>query len=324
MLSFWMKRREKIAKVDSEYIEARGSYDAESQNHERIDTRVFIESINTMLEDTVKQHHVVNGQHEELSRLADKIRKHMDSISVLTADTNTSADSLYSESKNLSDITEATVRKSSEGKEAIEEMTRVIRTLEEENKNSIKGINELVARFAKVHEVVDLINGIASQTNLLALNAAIEAARSDEQGRGFAVVADEVRKLAEMTKASTSDISDMIQEIEDKAKKVLTSSDKYNEVIEEGTKVSYKAVEKIEEGLSGITKVEKAVQDVLEILQLQKAKIRDVSSEIIGINDILSVTTKSIINHIEQAKIVDNQLEETKKNLITFGQKAMG
>lgn len=283
----------------------------------------FIETMKKLLKDTVKQHHTVNDQHNDLASLTEEVKDHMNTISNLTLRTNEATEALYSEGIKLIEITDDTVKMSQEGKMAIEEMTEIIRVLENENINSKKMIDELAEKFIRVNEVVKLINNIAAQTNLLALNAAIEAARAGEHGKGFAVVAGEVRKLAEQTKDSTKDIAELIEEISSQTQNVIDNSEKSNEVIAKGVKTSVQAIDKIELSLSSVVKVDTEVKEVMKILTQQKAQISNMSSEINNIDNLLKTTAKAINVHIEEADIVDNHLEKTSKFVKEFGKKVI-
>lgn len=281
----------------------------------------FLHEMSELLTKTVKQHHIVDDEHNVLGKLADKVKIHMNEISNLTKNTNELTDRLYTEGNNLIEITKDTVEKSNDGKNAIEDIVQIIRSLENENRNNTENINELARRFSQVNEVVKLITNIANQTNLLALNAAIEAARAGEQGKGFAIVAGEIRNLAEMTKQSTKDISSLIGSIEEETKVVLDNTDRSNDVIAKGVKASVNAAEKIEESLSSTSKVEQEVKGVVEILINQKNHIENMNIEIIEVDETLKTTSKTILNHIKEASIVDEQLEEIKVRLASYSKR---
>ncbi|MGT3831534.1 methyl-accepting chemotaxis protein [Vibrio cholerae] len=124
----------------------------------------------------------------------------------------------------------------------VNETTKVIEELSEKIGDTVNHVKALEAATNNIEKVLELINSIADQTNLLALNAAIEAARAGESGRGFAVVADEVRTLAKKTQDSITQISSMIEQLQQGTNSVSyamqESREKTNNVVDMANQVN--------------------------------------------------------------------------------------
>ncbi len=84
--------------------------------------------------------------------------------------------------------------------------------------DSVNKMDDVYEASSRIMDITKLIENIAFQTNILALNASVEAARAGDQGRGFAVVASEVRNLALNTQDSVKNITDLINDSNEKIK----------------------------------------------------------------------------------------------------------
>lgn len=91
------------------------------------------------------------------------------------------------------------------------------------NQEVTDSMNRLQEKTQAVAEFTSIIYNISNQTKMLALNASIESARAGEAGRGFAVVADQIRELAEQTRASTEEITRIVNELNENADEVMGS-----------------------------------------------------------------------------------------------------
>jgi len=143
-----------------------------------------------------------------------------------------------------------------EGRTAVLTTKSSIDSLMNDIGSSANAVTDLQEEAKAINDIIATINGIAEQTNLLALNAAIEAARAGEQGRGFAVVADEVRTLAQRTQASTGEIGEVIERVNEgiqRAANAMESSQGQATRVVDDAANAEEALVQIAEGVKTIT-----------------------------------------------------------------------
>ncbi|MBF0274260.1 MAG: hypothetical protein HQK84_03405 [Nitrospinae bacterium] len=192
-----------------------------------------------------------------------------------------------------------TAEASNENVELVDEINTDISSLIGLISNSNEKLDTLASRVTQITVISSLIDNIAEQTNLLALNAAIEAARAGEHGRGFAVVADEVRKLAEKTQKATSDIKEMVSQLQTEMKEIENSSQQ-TVTIGQRSDVAVKKFQQVmgqfSDGANVTSRLSEGIEDILNIIYLKMEHMFYISS---GYNAILHNANVSIPNHSE-------------------------
>jgi methyl-accepting chemotaxis protein len=141
----------------------------------------------------------------------------------------------------------------------------------------------------EIHNIIDLIEEIASQTELLALNAAIEAARAGESGKGFAVVADQIGKLATDSAGAVVSTRELIE--------------KTLEGIENGNEITQNTVQSINNILKNMMSFGEASKGASVTTQKQ-------ADMLVGIKENMQKISSVVRNNASQAEETSATSEE--------------
>lgn len=207
-----------------------------------------------------------------------------------------------------------TTQYSKEGISIIDKSSTAMEDILNTVNTTVLQIQKLEETTKEIGSIVGVISSISEQTNLLALNAAIEAARAGESGRGFAVVADEVRELAKRTGSATSQIENMINEVQQETQASVSAMETTQPLVQSGKELTNQTTEllkKIEQqAQTSLTNVNLVASQTSEQVEL----ISQVSSAMSEINNMSSESIKSMNENVDAVKklnAISQNLSET-------------
>lgn len=224
-------------------------------------------------------------------------RQHLETEQVATA-MNEMAATVQEVAHNATDAADAATHASEsteQGKQLVEKVISTISLLADEIAQAANAINELERNTTQIDSVLVVIRNIADQTNLLALNAAIEAARAGEQGRGFAVVADEVRTLASRTQASTTEIQQMIETLQQSAKATVSSMNTSTATTQSCVSLVHEAGSALEAITQAVSTISQMNIQIASAANEQCAVSAEINKNVNNINDIATNATDSAV-----------------------------
>ena len=220
-----------------------------------------------------------------------------DNIQNQTVMTQTIQDSIQDaagRTKNAADKATESMETVKESLKTMEELSQHSDHIAVTNSKVVASMEKLQKKTEDVKAITDMILDISSQTNLLALNASIEAARAGEAGKGFAVVADEIRQLAEMTKVSTEQITQIMNELteitndtQDELKSAVDSID----VQRDKVKTVHESFNEVEESISSLVSNMTTVSEEVSAVMNANGVIVDGISTLSGVSEEIAAST---------------------------------
>jgi methyl-accepting chemotaxis protein len=116
----------------------------------------------------------------------------------------------------------------------IDSATDQMMSISKNKQESKKLIYKVGERSLEVKRIVEIISSIARDTKLVAFNAQVESAKAGIHGKGFAVLAVEVVKLAELNKQASTEITELVNNIQSLSKKAMGNIDSGSQMIDRG------------------------------------------------------------------------------------------
>lgn len=218
---------------------------------------------------------------ESEARNASELSIIMETFTTKVDDTNERGEQIQRASDDVLSMTEEGSKLMKASKSQMVEIDSIVQ-------DAVQKIKGLDSQTQEISKLVVVIKDIADQTNLLALNAAIEAARAGDAGKGFAVVAEEVKKLAEQVSVSVTDITSIVQSIQNESSSVAGSLMVGYEEVEKGTEQINTTSETFEGISSAVAEMAIHIQTVsgnLEDIAANSQEMRGSVEEIAAISE---------------------------------------
>lgn len=191
-------------------------------------------------------------------------------ISATMEEFSSTASQIAQHSQGVVERADKTLDDTKDGAAEVENLSFKINDISNNIQANLSEIVELGRKSKEINKVMEIINNIANQTKLIAFNAALEAASAGEAGKRFGVVAVEIRRLADSVVESTSEIEGKITEILDSVNRLVMSSEKSFQLIQEGQEYASHTVSMLIESVDGVDETASAARQISLSTQQQQ------------------------------------------------------
>ncbi|HLR14748.1 MAG TPA: methyl-accepting chemotaxis protein [Bacillota bacterium] len=262
---------------------------------------------------------------EELARGSESQAEHASSLSAMMDSFNQKVVETNDNSGRVHAVSENVLEMTNDGTSIMETSTNQMQVIDGIVHDAVKKVEGLDTHTREISALVLVIQDIADQTNLLALNAAIEAARAGEHGAGFSVVADEVRTLAEQVSHSVTDITGIVESIQNESSAVTESLQEGYKEVELGTKhiqTTHETFKQISEAVTDMARnIHISSENLIDITKNSEEMSRSIQ-EIAAISEEsaagveqTSAQTQEASSSMEEVAISSNDLAKLAEEL---------
>jgi len=273
-------------------------------------------NVSQVSKNVVKTGVTIDSVASDLNENATTQLQHLEYTTTAMNEMISTVESIAANASMASDAAQTAYLDSNQGLELVKKVDGAIEAISQGITNAKDAITSVEQESNRVGQIVDVIADIAEQTNLLALNAAIEAARAGDQGRGFSVVADEVRNLASRTQASTTQIKELIQNLQREALRsveVIESNENERDAVLEFSRLATDSLNTIQQSVSRIQDMNNQIATATEEQTVVAAQI---NQSLLDVNAMANNTQSSSNKNESLAKDLNvsaNALDEQVK-----------
>ncbi len=255
----------------------------------------------------------VNTSTTEIAATSKQQQATASEISATTAEISATSKQIAATAKELvkameqvTDVAEKTAALAGSGQAGLTRMEATMSQITEASSAISARLAVLNEKAGNINTVVTTITKVADQTNLLSLNAAIEAEKAGEYGRGFGVVATEIRRLADQTAGATSDIEQMVKDMQSAVAAGVMGMDKFAEEVRRGVEVVAQVSEELTQIIEQVQTLTPNFEAVSEGMQSQALGAEQISDALSQLGEAAQQTVESL----RQANAAIDQLSD--------------